>query len=120
MATTTTSITESAINFIGEGTKIEGKIAFGKISRVHGVLVGEVLAENGSTLILSETGVVEGNISADILVVDGFVHGDILARTRVVISRTGRVIGNIRAPSLAVEFGAYFEGKCTMEEVAGA
>jgi len=108
-------IRETAINMISEGTRLEGRMVFERVSRVHGTLVGEVLARPGSTLILSETAVVEGNIEADTLLVDGFVQGDISATSKVVVSRTGRVVGNIRAPTLQLEFGAYFEGKCAME-----
>lgn len=112
-----THVVESSVNFISEGTRIEGKVCFSEISRVHGVLMGDVRATDGSTLILAETAVVEGNIEADTLVIDGFVRGDIVARTKVVISRTGRVFGNVQAPSVAVEFGAYFEGNCRMENL---
>ncbi|MCM2276467.1 MAG: polymer-forming cytoskeletal protein [Oligoflexia bacterium] len=108
-------IRESAINVISEGTRIEGKVVFEEICRVYGTLTGEVQAADGSTLILAEPAVVEGNIRADVLIVDGYVRGDITARTRVEISSTGRVIGNITAPSLKLEFGSYFEGACAME-----
>jgi cytoskeletal protein CcmA (bactofilin family) len=108
-------ISETAINIVSEGTRVEGTITFDQVSRVHGTLVGDVKGKPGSTLILSETAVVEGNIDADTLMVDGFVRGDIVAQSRVVVSGTGRVIGNISAPSLTIEFGAFFEGNCTME-----
>jgi cytoskeletal protein CcmA (bactofilin family) len=104
------AVNESEINVVAEGTRIEGKISFDHISRVHGTLVGQVSAKEGSTLILSESSMVEGDISADILFVDGYVHGDISASTQVVISRTGRVVGNIKTKSLKLEFGGYFEG----------
>jgi len=112
----TPTVKETAINVIAEGTRVEGKIVFTHISRVHGVLVGNVLAQDGSTLILGETSVVEGNILADTLLIDGYVHGDVAAKSKVTISRTGRVIGNIQTRSLELEFGAYFEGKCSMNE----
>lgn len=111
-----TSLKETNINIISEGTRIEGKLVFDQISRVHGVLIGEIRAKEGSTLILSESSVVEGNIDADVLIIDGFVHGQIFAKTRVVLSRTGRVIGNIKTTSLQVEFGAYFDGQCSMPD----
>ncbi len=107
---------ETSINIVAEGTRIEGVITFNQVSRVHGVLVGEVRAQEGSTLILSETSVVEGNILADTLMIDGYVKGDVVAKKRVVLSRTSRVIGTIKTPSLTLEFGAYFEGRCAMEE----
>jgi len=112
----TPTVKETSINVIAEGTRVEGKVVFTHISRVHGVLVGNVLAQDGSTLILGETSVVEGNIHADTLLIDGYVHGDVAAKSKVTISRTGRVIGNIQTRSLELEFGAYFEGKCSMNE----
>ncbi len=110
-----TQITESTTNIISHGTRIEGKVTFSDVSRVHGTVHGTVDAIPGSTLVLSESAVVEGDVRADTVTIDGFVRGDVSAKTRVVVSGTGRVIGNIRTPSLIVEFGAYFEGKCTME-----
>lgn len=110
-----TGVQESAINVVAEGTRVEGKISFEHISRVHGTLIGEVHAKPGSTLILSETAMVEGNITADTLFIDGYVHGDVQAKTQVIISRTGRVVGNISTKSLKLEFGGYFEGRCAME-----
>jgi cytoskeletal protein CcmA (bactofilin family) len=109
------SIYESAINIIGEGSELQGEMHFDQITRVHGVLKGNIRTEAGSTLILAETGVIEGNIQTDTLWVDGFVRGDIAAQTLVVVSRTGRVVGNIRAKNVKFEFGAYFEGKCVAE-----
>ena len=114
----TSTWNETTINIVAEGTRIEGQAVFDHISRVHGVLIGEVRAKDGSTLVLSETAVVEGNIEADTLIVDGYVHGNITAKSRVVISRTGRVVGNIKTASLTIEFGAYLEGRCTMDEQA--
>lgn len=108
------TIVETEINVIAEGTRIEGKLHFDHVSRVHGTLVGEVTASPGSTLILAESSLVKGNIQADTLLVDGFVEGDITASTKVVVSGTGRVIGNIRTHSLSIEYGGHFEGQCSM------
>lgn len=105
---------ETTVNVLAEGTQLEGRITLDRISRVHGILKGEVSAKDGSTLILCETSTVEGIIQADVLMIDGFVQGDIFAKNRVVISRTGRVIGTIHTPSLKIEFGGYFEGRCRM------
>jgi cytoskeletal protein CcmA (bactofilin family) len=113
-------INETSVTLISEGTQLQGNLRFNDVSRVHGRLKGDIIAEDGSTLILGETSVVEGKIQADTLVVDGYVHGDIFARTKVVLSRTARVIGNIRTASLKVEFGAYFDGKCIAEEKPAA
>lgn len=108
-------ISESTINIISEKTRLEGKILLEDVSRVHGTLVGEIIAPARSKLILAETAVVEGSVQADTLIIDGFVQGDITATTKVHLSGTGRVIGNIKTPSLIIDFGAYFEGRSLMD-----
>jgi len=107
-------IIENKINIISEETVLEGKIVLDCLSRVHGTLEGEVIAKKGSELILAETSIVRGNIHGDTVIVDGFVQGDIEATTRVIISSTGRVSGNIATPSLDVKFGAHFEGRANV------
>ncbi len=111
---------ESSINIIAEGTRIEGKMIFDQVTRFHGTLRGEAHARDGSTLILAESALIEGEVHADTLLIDGFVQGNVRAKTRVLISGTGRVVGDIQTPSLKLEFGAYFEGKCNMETGASA
>jgi len=105
---------ENSTNLISTQTRIEGRVFFSEITRFHGILIGEAHTHPGSTLILCESAVVEGNIWADTLYIDGFVRGNISAKTRVTLSRSGRVIGNIQCPSIQVETGAYFEGATQM------
>ncbi len=107
-------LSESALTWIDPKTRIEGRIFFDQVARFHGALLGEAHAAPGSTLILCESAIIEGNIFADTLLIDGYVHGNIEAKTRVVVSRSGRVLGNIQSPSLQLDFGAYFEGECRM------
>ena len=114
-------ISETAVNVISERTVVRGDVTFGHVTRFHGTIRGNVEAVPGSLLVLGETSVVEGNVEADTLIVDGFVRGDVQARTRVVVTGTGRVLGNISAPVVKIEFGAFFQGSCRMEEqVPGA
>ncbi|MGK5087788.1 polymer-forming cytoskeletal protein [Bdellovibrionota bacterium FG-2] len=108
------TIHESSINIISEDSRIQGTLVLNRVARIHGVLEGEVIGEEGSTLILGETSVVEGTVRADTLFVDGYVKGKIIAQKKVVVSQTGRVIGDIESPSLKLEPGAYFEGRCSM------
>ena len=108
-------VSESSTNIIAEGTRIEGTTTFDNVTRVHGTLVGEVRGKPGSTIVLAESSVTEGTVHGDTILVDGFVRGDISAEKKLTISGTGRVIGNIRAPSVVIEFGAHFEGRSIME-----
>ncbi len=111
-----TQVQETRINIISEGTQIEGEVTFDHSIRIHGTLKGNVKAKEGSSLILGESAVVEGDIQADTIFINGYVKGNIQALTKIQISGTGRVIGNVCAPTVNIEFGAFFEGRCQMEE----
>lgn len=115
-----TAIREITTNLIAEGTRIQGKVQLEHISRINGLIEGEVHAQEGSTVTLGETGVIEGSIFADTLLVDGFIRGEVHAKTKVIVNPSGRVIGTIETPSLRIEFGAHFEGKCIMDKLEPA
>lgn len=107
-------IHETEVTVIGEGIQLDGKLKLCGVIRVYGRLSGHITAEPDSSLILMESAVVEGTLDVDTLVVAGFIRGDIRARTRVSIEGTGRVIGNIETPTIAIDFGAYLEGETKM------
>lgn len=106
-------IVEADVTILGESTVLEGKVILDQVTRVHGTMRGEVLAGPGSTVILTESAIVEGKMKVDTLWIDGFVQGEIEAKSKVAISRTGRVIGKISSPSISIDFGAYFDGTCS-------
>ena len=104
-------LNESEINLISEGTRIEGKLDLQKVTRVHGTVVGEIHSPRGGTLIIAESGMVEGTLHVDTLLIDGCIVGNITAGNLVFINSNARVIGDIRSPAVKMEHGAYFEGK---------
>jgi cytoskeletal protein CcmA (bactofilin family) len=103
------------INLITSGSRFEGTVEFTDYTRFEGYVRGMLRGGPGSELIVGENGVVEGKVEGDVIVVDGFIRGDIRALTKVVITGTGRVVGEILAPSICIEFGGYFDGKCSMD-----
>lgn len=103
-----------AVNLISTGSRFEGTIEFSDYTRFEGFVSGTLKGSRGSELIVGENGVVEGKVEGDIVVIDGFVRGDIKAANKVIISGTGRVVGEISSPSVSIEFGGFFDGKCTM------
>ena len=102
------------LNLITSGSKFDGVIEFSEYTRFEGYLKGTLRGQEGSELIIGENGVIVGKIEGDSIIIDGFVRGNITARTKVIITETGRVIGKIHAPSLGIKFGGYFDGKCAM------
>lgn len=102
---------ESEITLLSQGSLIKGDVTFDRMTRLHGRIEGRVKGLAGSVLVVGETASVHGEIEGDEVIIDGFVHGDVEAKTKVTISESGRLIGNVRAPKFEVKFGAHFEGK---------
>ena len=55
-------------------------------------------------------GQVKADIKASRVVIDGAVTGNISAQERIEIRKTGRVLGDLIGPGIAIEDGAYFKG----------
>ncbi len=88
------------------------------IDMVGGLLVeGQHKADVklGGGLVISDTGVVKGNITAASVVCRGVIKGDILARGTVHLCADGRIEGNVEAATLQIEDGARFMGHCRLE-----
>jgi len=99
--------------FLGKDTTFDGRMAFHGAIRIDGHFKGEIVADG--TLIIGEGGVLEAAIQASHIVISGEVRGDILARERIDIHRSGSVLGNIRTPTLVLEEGGVFDGNCLMD-----
>jgi cytoskeletal protein CcmA (bactofilin family) len=103
---------------IGRGSKISGKLHFDGTVRVEGSIDGEISAQG--TMQIGERAVVNAQIAAAVVVIRGHVNGDVRARKRVEIHAPGKLRGNIFTPSLVIEEGVMFEGRCSMAPSEGA
>jgi cytoskeletal protein CcmA (bactofilin family) len=65
-------------------------------------------------LVVDEGAEVKANIRVGAIIVGGVVRGNILAKEKLEMLSTGRVIGNIRTSKLKIADGVVFEGKCEM------
>lgn len=110
---------ESEITLLGEGSLVRGDFHYNRFTRIHGRVEGKVIGENGSYLVIGESASVHGEIRGDEIVIDGFVYGDVHARTKLTISESGKLLGNAFTPKFEVKFGAHFEGKAMTSPGAG-
>jgi cytoskeletal protein CcmA (bactofilin family) len=92
---------------IAEGLKIVGSVTAEGLIEVNGQIEGEI---HCTSLMVSRGALVAGDVSAERVIVDGNVHGPIQGG-EVVLKSQARVVGDIHHQSLAVEKGAYFEGR---------
>ena len=99
---------------IEEGCKLEGNLSFNGVARIAGLVNGSVFSND--TVIISETAVVNADITADIILISGVVKGNIKASSKVEIIKPARFEGTIATPSLVVEDGVIFHGTTKMHE----
>lgn len=92
---------------IAEGLKIVGSVTAEGLVEVNGQIEGEL---HCTSLVISRKAHVSGTIKAEQVVVDGTVEGPIQGKDVVLKSRA-HVVGDIQHQTLAIERGAYFEGR---------
>ena len=100
---------------IGTASRVQGDLEFAGGLHLDGSIAGNVRAEPGqdSSLSISETGSIEGNVEATHVMLNGTVKGDILARGRVVMGATAKVQGNVYYGVIEMTLGAQIMGKLT-------
>ena len=102
---------------IGRGITLEAALLTGKESvRVDGVFLGDV--NLGGSLILGETGTIEGNVRGKYVIVAGHVKGNIECEGILHISSTARVYGDIKAASIIVDEGGQLSGRYQVGEAS--
>jgi cytoskeletal protein CcmA (bactofilin family) len=92
---------------IAKGLKIVGSVTAEGLVEVNGQIEGEL---HCTSLMISRGAHVTGTIAAERVVVDGKVEGPIHGG-EVVLKSQAHVVGDIHHQSLAIERGAYFEGR---------
>ncbi len=94
-------------SIIGEDLTIEGNVSSKGEIQVDGQIKGDV---NCGSLLLGDKAMVDGSVTAEDVVIRGKVMGSIRG-LRVTLQAQSHVEGDIEHQSLAIEQGAYFEGK---------
>lgn len=97
----------NGISTISMETTITGTIESNSVFKMEGVLNGDI---KGNKLVhVGKTGQVKGNITAETVVVDGEVSGEIIA-DKVEIGGTGKVYATITSAVFVIQEGGLFEG----------
>lgn len=99
---------------IGSTIKIKGEVSGEENLLIEGKVAGSVEL-NGHDLTIGQLGEVDADLSAKTIKVEGKVTGDIKGAEKVIITKSGRVLGNIIAPRVTLEDGAKFKGSIDMD-----
>lgn len=99
-------------SIIGPDLMIHGNLTSKGQVQIDGEVQGDI---RGTHVIVGERARITGGIFADEVIVRGHVMGSIRGR-RVMLQAQSHVEGDIYHQSLAIEQGAYFEGKSRRSE----
>ena len=97
---------------ITQGITLKGTIEGEGVVQVEGTVVGEFSMVGA--IIVADSGVVKGPITADVVRIAGKVEGNITAREHMRLESTGTLIGDVTTASLVVEDGGCLNGRSTM------
>jgi len=86
---------------------------------INGKIKGSIV-QGSHTVEIGEQGQVIARVRAKLVKVSGEVRGDIIGDEKVMITRTGRALGNIAAPRVQLDDGALFKGSIDMTPVETA
>ncbi len=100
---------------IGEKCLIVGTIENAFTVQLEGTLEGNIM--EADSLIIGESGVLNGNVGAKSVVVFGQVNGDVSATDSIEIKKTGRISGKLSTRLLSVDRGASYTGKVVMSQL---
>ena len=107
---------------VGTDTVLTGDLTFSGGLRVDGTIRGNVQEQAGSqgTIILGESGRIEGAISATNIVLIGTVVGPVSAGKFIELQATARIEGELHYTSLEMHMGSVVDGKLVHSEKSEA
>jgi cytoskeletal protein CcmA (bactofilin family) len=103
----------SVDTLIGPQVVLRGDVQFAGGLYLEGQLVGRALAEVGTeaTITVAARGRVEGELHAPVIVINGFVKGDVHAFERLELGPEARVEGNLHYAVIEMAAGAAVTGQ---------
>jgi len=104
--------TSDSTSLLSRNVKIEGEIRGDENLHIDGRIKGAIKL-NGDILI-GNAGIVEAEIEAENVVIQGQVTGNVMARQQLEIQPSGKLIGDCTARSIDIKEGAVFEGRSNM------
>ncbi len=96
------------VTVIGRATRIRGRVTGGGDLEIQGFVDGEVAV--GGDVTVAAPGIVGANVRGRRLLVRGAVKGDLVGDESVFLEQGARVVGDVRAPRVAIAPGALVRG----------
>lgn len=97
---------------ISRATKVVGDLYFTGELQLEGKVTGNIIAEDekDAKVVIADTGVVEGEIRAPVVIVNGKVLGNIYSSKHLELAAKGNVTGTVHYHSIEMVKGAQVNG----------
>ena len=99
-------------SLLSKEVKIEGEIQGSENLQVEGRFKGTI--KLAGDVYIGPTGIVDADIEADNVIVQGQINGNVLAHKQLQIQSSGKLVGDCTAQSIDIKEGALFEGRSKM------
>lgn len=99
-------------SLLSKKVKIEGEIRGDEDLHVEGHFRG--IIKISGNIFVGRTGVVEADVEADNVIIQGQIKGNVLACRQLEIQSLGQLTGDCTAASIDIKEGAIFEGHSNM------
>jgi cytoskeletal protein CcmA (bactofilin family) len=106
------------VSVIGRTTRVHGRVTGAVDLQVQGFVEGDIAVSGDVTV--DAHGIVAAGVRGRRLVVRGAVKGDLIGEEAVVLEEGARVVGDVRAPRVAIGPGALVRGFVETGEANGA
>jgi cytoskeletal protein CcmA (bactofilin family) len=103
---------EQADTIGGAHVELKGSLKNQGTIHIHGMVIGDVHSD--AAVIIGETAIVTGPITAKMVEVSGQVHGSITAEEQIELQPKSLVKGDLNTKRLSIKPGATFIGKSSM------
>ena len=102
--------------YLGKEVRFRGVIRFDGVARIDGRVEGEIVSKG--TLQIGEPGLILANIESDVIITNGKIIGDVVAREKIHLLAPASVEGSIKAPLITMEDGVVVNGTIEMSALS--
>jgi len=99
-------------SLLSKKVKIEGELKGNEDLHVEGHFKGSI--KISGDIFIGPTGIVEADVEAHNVVVQGQVTGNVTAHKQLQLQSSGKLLGDCAAQSIHINEGALFEGRSKM------
>ena len=97
---------------VGSNAEFVGNLTFSKILKISGTVKGNIAStEDGDAkIIIDEKGLVEGDVTAPVIILQGEVNGNVHSSSKMEIDATALITGNVYYDILEMHGGSTVNG----------